>query len=116
MALVKGAVDAVLAGHRLDAIVYLSTPNAAPLIAPPANPGPGGRVASAYNISNLAGYPDLVVPAGMTAEGLPVTISFLGPAFSDGQLLGYGYDFEQTTQARRLPPHTPALTTDLVGL
>jgi amidase len=27
-------------------------------------------------------------------------------------LLGYGYDFEQATQAIRLPKHTPALPSD----
>ncbi|WP_028009116.1 amidase family protein [Solimonas flava] len=115
MALVRGAVDAVLNHNRLDAIVYLSSPNAAPPIAPPAQPGPPRPTASAYNIANLAGYPDLVVPAGMTPDGLPVTVSFLGPAFSDGALLGYGYDFEQATHARRLPKHTPALASDRVG-
>ena len=62
----------------------------------------------------MSGYPDLVVPAGMTPAGLPVTISFLGPAFSDGMLLGYGYDFEQATHAIRLPKYTPALKTDVL--
>jgi amidase len=51
----------------------------------------------------------------MTTAGLPVTISILGPAFSDGKLLGYGYDFEQATHALRLPKYTPALASDLVG-
>ncbi|WP_051361878.1 amidase family protein [Solimonas soli] len=115
MAMVKGAVDAVLQKDRLDAIVYLSTPNAAPLIAPSPNPGPAKPKSSAYNIANLAGYPDLVVPAGMTSDGLPVTVSFLGPAFSDGPLLGYGYDFEQATHARRLPKFTPPLPGDRIG-
>jgi amidase len=46
---------------------------------------------------------------------LPVTISFLGPAFSDGKLLGYGYDFEQATHAIRLPRNTPPLAGDLIA-
>ena len=33
----------------------------------------------------------------MTKEGLPVTISFFGLAWSEPKLLGYGYDFEQAT-------------------
>jgi len=49
------------------------------------------------------------VPAGLTPEGLPVTISFFGPAWSEPKLLGYGYDFEQATKARVLPKTTPAL-------
>ncbi|WP_043113066.1 amidase family protein [Solimonas flava] len=112
MALVKATVDAMLQKYGLDAIVYLSVATAATPIAPPADPQPGKPGASAFDISNLSGYPDLVVPAGMTPAGLPVSISILGPAFSEGRLLGYGYDFEQATHARRLPKYTPALATD----
>ena len=50
----------------------------------------------------------------MTKDGLPVTISFLGRAFSEPKLLGYAYDFEQATRARVLPKHTPALPTNTV--
>ena len=50
----------------------------------------------------------------MTKDGLPVTISFFGPAFSEAKLLGYGYDFEQATKARVLPKHTPPLASDEV--
>jgi len=119
MALTKAAVDAVMKKFGLDAIVYLSSPTAAtPIVAPPdarATRSPLNRSSLGYNISNLAGYPDIVVPAGMTPAGLPVTISFMGPAFSDGPLLGYAYDFEQATHARRLPKFTPVLSTDKVG-
>jgi amidase len=45
----------------------------------------------------------------MTANGLPVTVSFLGRPFGEGALLGYGYDFEQATRAIRLPKRTPPL-------
>jgi amidase len=54
-----------------------------------------------------SGFPDLTVPAGTTNNGLPVAISFLGQAFSEPQLLGYAYDFEQATHARVLPKNTP---------
>jgi amidase len=115
-AMVKAAVDASLKKYKLDAIVYLSTAAGATMIEPPANPSTrSDPTGSAFNISNMSGYPDLVVPAGMTPAGLPITISILGPAFSDGKLLGYGYDFEQATHARRLPKFTPALASDNVG-
>jgi amidase len=52
----------------------------------------------------------------MTWSGLPVTISFFGRAFSEGQLLGYGYDFEQATKTRVLPKYTPALPSDVIGM
>jgi amidase len=41
----------------------------------------------------------------MMQQGLPVTISFFGQAFSERQLLAYGCDFEQATKARVLPKH-----------
>jgi amidase len=63
-------------------------------------------------IANETGFPDLIVPAGMTKDGLPVTISFFGPAFSEGKLISYGYDFEQATKARVLPKTTPKLPGD----
>ena len=58
----------------------------------------------------------MIVPAGMSWSGLPVTISFFGQAFSEGRLLGYAYDFEQATKARVLPKYTPALPSDVLGM
>jgi len=105
LALTKAVVTGVLAKYKLDAIVYPTSPR-------PASPIDGARApmgGSATSIANQTGFPDLIVPAGMTPEGLPVTISFFGPAFSEGRLLGYGYDFEQATMARKLPKTTPTL-------
>jgi amidase len=42
----------------------------------------------------IAGYPHLTVPAGESA-GLPVGLSFIGPAWSEQTLLSLGYAFEQ---------------------
>ena len=64
-------------------------------------------------IASETGFPDLIVPAGMTKEGLPVTISFIGTAFSEPKLLGYGYDFEQATKALAVPKMTPVLPGDV---
>jgi amidase len=111
MALVRAAVMATLSEHQLDALVYPTSPRPAVLIPPPP-PSEEPRPASATSIANHTGFPDLIVPAGMTKEGLPVTISFFGPAFSEPKLLAYGYDFEQATKARMLPKNTPALPSD----
>ncbi|MDB5584261.1 MAG: amidase [Bradyrhizobium sp.] len=51
----------------------------------------------------IAGYPHLTVPMGLV-RGMPVGLSFIGPAFSDGALLRYGYAFEATGSLRE-PPH-----------
>ena len=70
---------------------------------------------SALLITSYSGFPELVVPAGMTRDGLPITISFMGQAYSEPKLLSYGYDFEQATSARVLPKNTPALPAEFIA-
>ena len=43
----------------------------------------------------VAGYPHLTVPMG-DVRGMPVGLSFIGPAWSEATLLSLGYAFEQT--------------------
>lgn len=76
--------------------------------------GPGGGE-SPVSLANVSGFPDMIVPAGFTGRGLPVTISFLGTAFSEPRLLALGYAFEQLTRARRLPAPTPVLNNELIS-
>jgi amidase len=109
----KAAVMALFAKYQLDAIVYPTLPRPAQYIKPDGLPAPSD---SPTNLANETGFPDLIVPAGMTWSGLPVTISFFGQAFSEGQVLAYGYDFEQATKARVLPKHTPGLLSDVLGM
>jgi len=109
---VREAMQAVFDTNKLDAIVYPTSPRRPQKIgeepSPAAATGPNAPL-SATNFANFTGFPDLIVPAGFTTNGLPVGISFFGPAFSEPKLLGLGYAFEQATHARRLPVHTPAL-------
>jgi amidase len=116
---VRAIVDDVLASQKLDAIVYPTSPQRPGLIAASdSSLAASGRVlggaASPTNIANLTGYPDLIVPAGFTSDRLPVTVSFLGTAFSEPKLLALGYAFEHATRARRLPRHTPALPNEAI--
>ncbi|MGH6828737.1 MAG: amidase [Rhizomicrobium sp.] len=55
-----------------------------------------------------AGYPHLTVPMGFVS-GLPVGISFMGPAWSEARLLRLGFAFERATHARRAPTYIPSL-------
>lgn len=108
--MMRAVVEGILASQKLDAIVYpTATRRPALIAAPDPVPGGGSGTASATNIANLTGFPDLIVPAGFTGDNLPVGLSFLGPAFSEPKLLALGYSFEQATRARRRPAHTPAL-------
>jgi amidase len=110
-------VSATLAGlmetEGLDAIVYPTAGKPAQLIESDARAdvAPGSDI-SPVTLANLSGFPDLILPIGFTGRGLPVTLSFLGPAFSEAALLGMGYALEQRMQARRLPRHTPVLASE----
>ena len=108
-AMMRAAMEGVFAKYSLDAILYPTSPRPAPRIDAEPRGTCERRGDSPQNIAPLVRFPDLVVPAGMTADGLPVTVSFLGLPFTESKLLGYAYDFEQATKARVLPKHTPAL-------
>ncbi|MAG72646.1 MAG: amidase family protein [Vicinamibacterales bacterium] len=109
--LIRTIVEGVMDANDLEALVYPTQPRRPTrLDSDPAPTASGGaRRPSPIRFANLTGFPDLVVPAGFTGNRLPVGLSFLGRAFSEPQLLALGYAFEQATQARRLPIHTPAL-------
>jgi amidase len=106
----------MLSSQQLDAIVYPTSPRRPALLTAPPDTAPANPTASATNIANLTGFPDLVVPAGFTGDDLPVGISFFGPAFSERKLLSLGYSFEQATHARRRPVHAPALKGESISV
>jgi amidase len=108
MDMVRDGVLSVFENHRLDAIVYLTRPKTAPPIAE-IDKVKGSAIPSLTNIANITQFPDVIVPAGLTKEKLPVTISFLGPAYSEPRLLAYAYAYEQATHHFALPATTPAL-------
>lgn len=63
---------------------------------------------SATTLPAVAGYPHLTVPMGDVA-GLPVGLSFIGPAWSEARLLSLGHAFEQATRARRAPSYAASI-------
>ena len=60
------------------------------------------------NIINQIGVPVVTVPFDYYDDGTPFVIAFIGDTWTEAELLGYAYDFEQATKAR-IPP---TLTTD----
>jgi amidase len=50
----------------------------------------------------MAGYPHITVPMGHV-HGLPVGLSFVSGAYSEGPLLGIAYAYEQASKKRRAP-------------
>jgi amidase len=91
-------VDAMVKKHRIDAIAALTSPPPWLIDVVNGDLSRGGCT----SLPAVAGYPHLTVPAGF-AQGLPVGISFFGPAFSDAKLLGIGQAYERATNHRRAP-------------
>jgi amidase len=110
MAAVRGAVLGLLEENKLTALVY-PTRSRQPEIIDPNVANVIDRVSapSLTSIANVTQFPDVIVPAGVTKEKMPVTISFFGPAFSEPRLIAYAYAYEQATHHRISPSTTPAL-------
>jgi amidase len=60
-------------------------------------------------LSSIAGLPAVVVPAGVTGDGLPIALEFLGRPFAEARLLQVAAAYERAS-AKRVPPRiAPAL-------
>ena len=100
----RESIDGALAAHRADAFI---APSLTPTFLTDYVMG-DGRVVAPTIPCVTAGYPHLSVPAGYV-HGLPVNISFMGPAWSEPTLFRLGYAFEQITKARKKPMFIPTL-------
>jgi amidase len=91
-------LDRVLGEHRLDAVIGLAA--TAPFMSDLVS---GDRpIVRNSSLCAVAGYPRITVPAGFI-HGLPIGLSFMGPAWSEPKLLGLSYAFERAGPARRPP-------------
>jgi amidase len=97
-------IDAVMAQHRLDALVTL-TNGPAWLIDPVSGDSYTGGTST---LAAVAGYPSVTVPAGQIM-GLPVGLLFTGRAWSELKLLQLAADFERRTGARVPPQFQPTV-------
>ena len=97
-------LDAVMKRHRLDAIV---APTGGPAWLTDCATGDhfaGGSSTAAA----VAGYPNVNVPCGQSF-GLPVGLSFMGPAWSEPALIRIAFAFEQATKLRQAPRYLASL-------
>ena len=93
---------------NVDALVY---PFKA-LTAPPL--GTGDRGPRDNPVSAITGLPAIVVPAGVAADGLPISIEFLGRPFSERRLVEIAHAYEQTSRKRIVPKTTPPLAGEII--
>ncbi len=90
--------------HRLDAVIAPSTSPAWPT-----DHVNGDHFSGAgYGIAAVAGTPSITVPSG-EVRGLPIGVVFMGRAYSEAELIGYAYAYEQATKARKPPMFIPTL-------
>jgi amidase len=66
-------------------------------------------VGAGYSLAAVAGTPSITVPMG-DVSGLPIGLAFLGRAYSEPELLGFAYAFEQAVPARKPPQFKPTLS------
>jgi amidase len=99
-------IDAVLAEHRLDAMVSLTSGPAWLIDTVDGDADSGGCSSPAA----VAGYPHITVPSGLY-RGLPIGLSFFGAAFSEPKLIKLASGFEHVAGGRtapRFPASVPA--------
>ena len=103
-------IDKMLADKKLDALV---APTAGPAWVVDTINGDHSS-GGASTLPAVAGYPHLTVPMGLVS-GLPVGFSFIGPAWSEARLLGFGYAFEQTLGFKPRPDFAPVAPLGAAG-
>jgi amidase len=100
----RAALDGLFTRYRLDALIR-ATDDAAFRV----DLVKGDNDSSdASTLPATAGYPHLTVPMGFV-RGLPLGLSFIGPAWSDAALLQLGAAFERAAPARQPPRFIPTL-------
>ncbi len=55
---------------------------------------------------NISGVPLVNVPAGYYESGSPFSLAFFGEPWSEAELIGMAYDYEQSTEYREAPQLT----------
>lgn len=96
----RQGIDALVAKHRLDAIVCISGGPAWTIDL--ANGDPRSWEMESTSPPAVAGYPHITVPAGFI-HGLPIGLSFFTRGWGEPALLKAAYAFEQASRVRKPP-------------
>ena len=91
--------------EKLAAVVTISTGPAWRVDGPR---GDRAGLIGGYGAAAIAGTPSITIPIG-ESRALPFGLTFMGPAFSEPQLIGLAYALEQRLDARRAPRFLPTL-------
>ncbi|WP_158811602.1 amidase [Beijerinckia sp. L45] len=93
--------NAVFDKQNLDALIY-------PQMRGPLGPLHGEEVIDAMVVSeiNIGGLPAVTVPAGFYASGAPFNLVIVARQWSEADILGLAYAYEQATKHRKAPQLT----------
>lgn len=95
----RDGIDAVLAANSVVALV---APTTSPAWKIDSINGDHGGASGPGSLAAVAGYPHLTVPMG-AVRGMPLGLSFIGPAWSEATLLGLGFSYETANQTKAMP-------------
>jgi amidase len=101
--ILREAILKAMADNRVEALAYPPIRRKANLIGEPQ------LGADNCQLGANSGLPSIVVPAGFTADGVPVGIELLGRPWSEPKLIKIAYAYEQATNHHRPPASTPPL-------
>lgn len=91
------ANDFQTAFEQCDIILAPTAPTAAPKIGANATPVET-YLSDIYTIAvNLAGLPGLSLPAGFSADGMPIGVQLIGNYFSEAKILGVAHQMQQNS-------------------
>ncbi|MFV8392258.1 amidase [Flavobacterium sp. LB2P6] len=100
----KGILDRVFKENKLDAICGITMGPACSIDVIYGDRWGGYSLTSPAAAS---GYPHITVPNGMVYD-LPVGLSFFGIPYTEGELIGLGYAYEQASKKRLKPGLKPS--------
>jgi Asp-tRNA(Asn)/Glu-tRNA(Gln) amidotransferase A subunit family amidase len=96
------AVLAAMTARGLTALAYPTLRRKAALVGE-------AQAGSNCQLSATTGLPAISIPAGFTADGVPVGMDLLGLPWTEGALLKTAYAYERRAGPRKPPPSTPPL-------
>ena len=104
----RQAVMTLIAGNRLDAVLY---PHQRRLVVPIGEE----QVERNGVLSNSTGFPAVTFPGGFSPPtpsapiGVPIGLEILGPEWSEPLLLKLAFAYQEGARARKPPASTPPL-------
>jgi aspartyl-tRNA(Asn)/glutamyl-tRNA(Gln) amidotransferase subunit A len=95
--------------ETFDLLVTPTTPSPAPAanglnVRLPNGEMPSRELVRLTRVFNPNGLPAITVPCGFSGDGLPMGLQFIGPRFSDAQVIGAAHAYQQSTDWHKRRP------------